>query len=67
MSGNRNATTPAMRSLSPRRNTTQASSVEQLVAEQLVHFGIDPATEYGRTLSNLASRLYMAEADSTLR
>ena len=64
MSETRDAALAAMRSLSPRRNTTEAENVDQLVAEQLVHFGIDPATEYGRTISSLAHRLYEAEADA---
>jgi O-acetylhomoserine/O-acetylserine sulfhydrylase-like pyridoxal-dependent enzyme len=54
----------AMRKLSPRRNSTQADRVEQLVAEQLQHFGIDAQTDYGRTLARLANRLYEANADA---
>jgi len=54
----------AMRNLSPRRKTTDAESVDQLVAEQLVHFGIDPATDHGRALANIARRLYEASADA---
>ncbi|TWU20676.1 Methionine gamma-lyase [Novipirellula galeiformis] len=53
----------AMRNLSPRRNTTSAETVDELVTEQLVHFGIDPATQHGRTLASLAGRLYEAGAD----
>ena len=53
-----------MRNLSPRRNTTEADNVDQLVAEQLVHFGIDPATDYGRALASIAHRLYEAGADA---
>ena len=48
----------AMRRLSPRRNTTSANSVDELVAEQLAHFGIDPASDYGRTLGRIAGRMY---------
>lgn len=54
----------AMRKLSPRRNSTQAGNVEQLVAEQLAHFGIAAGSDYGRTLASLARRLYEAEADA---
>lgn len=54
----------AMRNLSPRRNTTAAHNVDQLVAEQLGHFGIDPATDHGRALASVAHRLYEAGADA---
>ena len=50
----KDAALAAMRNLSPRRNTTEAESVDQLVAEQLVHFGINPATDHGRTLASIA-------------
>jgi len=53
----------AMRRLSPRRNTTAASSVDDLVAEQLGHFGIDPGGDYGRTLGRIAARMYQSQAD----
>jgi O-acetylhomoserine/O-acetylserine sulfhydrylase-like pyridoxal-dependent enzyme len=51
------------REISPRRHTSQASDVPGLVREQLIHFGIDPATEYGKTLGDLAGHLYAAQAD----
>ena len=54
----------AMRNLSPRRNTTQATDVDQLVAEQLAHFGINPATDHGRTLARIAHRLYESSTDT---
>jgi len=53
-----------MRELSPRRNSTEAGNVAQLVEEQLVHFGIDGETKYGRTLARLAGRLYESKADA---
>jgi O-acetylhomoserine (thiol)-lyase len=46
------------RELSPRRNTTGATDVAGLVDEQLRHFGLDPATEFGRRLGELARHLY---------
>ena len=46
------------RELSPRRNTTTAAGVPALVEEQLRHFAIDPQTEFGRRLGELASHLY---------
>jgi O-acetylhomoserine (thiol)-lyase len=53
----------AMRALSPRRNSTTAATSEALVAEQLAHFGIDAASEFGRALASVAARLYGAQAD----
>ncbi len=64
MSQNEDAALAAMRNLSPRRNTTQADNVDQLVAEQLEHFGINPATDHGRTLASIAHRLYETGADA---
>lgn len=52
----------SMRKLSPRRNTTQAESPAELAEEQLIHFGIDPHSEYGRTLSGVAAHLYESQA-----
>ena len=51
------------RDLSPRRHTTDASTIEGLVEEQLAHFGIDPSTPYGSHLKNFAQNLYAANAD----
>src|SRR5262249_19705942 len=53
----------SMQRLSPRRRTTEAHDVPGLVAEQLQHFGIDPASEFGQTLTRVAARLYEAQAD----
>ncbi|MCE9545253.1 MAG: PLP-dependent transferase [Planctomycetia bacterium] len=53
----------ALRKLSPRRNTTEATTVDELVAEQLAHFGIDAGGEYGRTLGRIARRMYESQAD----
>ena len=49
--------------LSPRRNTTAADSVEELVSEQLEHFGINSDSEYGKALSSTATNLYQAQSD----
>ena len=46
------------RELSPRRNTTSAADIAGLVDEQLRHFSIDPQTEFGRRLGELAAHLY---------
>ena len=52
-----------MRQLSPRRNSTSAHNLDELVAEQLAHFGIDPQDEFGETLARLAGRLYECRSD----
>lgn len=54
--------TPARR-LSPKRNSTHAADIPELVAEQLVHFGIDSASEIGAALSRIATRLYETAGD----
>jgi O-acetylhomoserine (thiol)-lyase len=59
-----NVVTDGMRKLSPRRNTTQAQTVKDLVAEQLAHFGIDPRSEYGAILGRIAGRLYQIQDDT---
>ena len=51
----------SMRRLSPRRNTSRAADVPGLVAEQLQHFGLDPATEFGRGVARIAERLYESQ------
>jgi len=47
----------------PKRNSTQATDIPDLVAEQLAHFGIDPAAEIGAALSRIATRLYETAGD----
>ncbi len=64
MSNRKKQDAEAMRKLSPRRKTTQAETAEELAAEQLVHFGIDPSSEYGQTLQSIAERLYESGADA---
>jgi O-acetylhomoserine/O-acetylserine sulfhydrylase-like pyridoxal-dependent enzyme len=46
--------------LSPRRNTSTATTGDELVAEQLEHFGLDPASKQGRALAGLTRHLYAA-------
>lgn len=48
------------RRLSPKRNSTQAADIPSLVAEQLVHFGIDSKSVFGEKLAKVATRLYEA-------
>lgn len=52
-----------MRMLSPRRNTTLATTVDELVGEQMAHFGIDAGTDFGRTLARIARRMYETHDD----
>jgi cystathionine beta-lyase/cystathionine gamma-synthase len=54
----------AMRKLSPRRHSTQATTAAELAREQLVHFGIAPDGDYGRALLALTQRLYASQADA---
>ena len=53
----------SMRVLSPRRNSTNAASVDELVDEQLLHFGITPDDEYGETLKRVVARMYESQSD----
>ena len=52
-----------MKKLSPRRNSTEATTVDELVSEQLHHFGIDPDDEYGQTLQKVVLRMYESQHD----
>jgi O-acetylhomoserine/O-acetylserine sulfhydrylase-like pyridoxal-dependent enzyme len=52
----------SLRLLSPRRNTTQANNVEELIAEQQAHFGIDPSTPFGKSLTQIVRGLYESQA-----
>jgi O-acetylhomoserine (thiol)-lyase len=51
------------RELSPRRTTSKANSIEELVAEQLAHFSIDSKTELGAALGRLADHIYRANVE----
>ncbi len=50
----------AISQLSPLRNSTTATTVAELVEEQLRHFAIDPATEHGKAMAHLTAHLYEA-------
>ncbi|MFI5357480.1 MAG: trans-sulfuration enzyme family protein [Opitutales bacterium] len=54
---------PAAKILSPRRKTTQATTLHELALEQLQHFRIDPRSPVGRPLLTLAERLYASHGD----
>lgn len=53
----------SMRKLSPRRNSSDAGTLSELVEEQLQHFQIDSNTEFGQAISALAKRLYESQGD----
>ncbi len=55
----------AAKLLSPRRRTSEATSLEGLADEQLRHFGIDAESDYGRSLHAAAMNLYRTHADVT--
>lgn len=52
-----------MKMLSPKRNSSTAQTLDELVNEQLEHFGIEANSEYGQTLSRIVSRMYESQAD----
>ncbi|MBT0585246.1 trans-sulfuration enzyme family protein [Alteromonas oceanisediminis] len=49
--------------LSPKRNTSSATNIDELVVEQLAHFGIERDTEYGQALAAAAAHLYQTQSD----
>lgn len=51
------------RRLSPRRKTSAAHSLDELVDEQLAHFGIDPTVPSGASLRRLARLIYEANVE----
>lgn len=52
-----------MKLLSPRRNSTTATTLDQLLDEQLAHFGLDPSTDFAHTIRAIAEKLYTAQDD----
>ena len=53
----------AAKILSPKRNTTNATNVEELALEQLSHYGIDNNSDYGQALKETVKSLYNAQSD----
>lgn len=49
--------------LSPKRNSTDATTARGLAEEQLNHFYIDPNTEFGETLLRIVERMYESQGD----
>ena len=56
-------TVEQMKLLSPKRNSTTAQTLDELVAEQLAHFGIPSDSEYGQTLGRIVARMYGSQSD----
>ena len=52
-----------MKKLSPQRNSTTATTLEELVEQQLNYFGIEPESEYGQTLGRIVERMYASQDD----
>jgi O-acetylhomoserine (thiol)-lyase len=52
-----------LRNLSPKRQTTQLSDPDSLMAEQLAHYHIDPNTEFGKVLADVVRNLYQCNVD----
>lgn len=50
--------------ISPRRKTSQAHSVPELVGEQLAHFGLDPKSEFGKRMGAIAESAYNAQINT---
>jgi O-acetylhomoserine (thiol)-lyase len=46
--------------LSPRRHSTEASTSEEVIVEQLRHFGISPLSKHGEALSALVGNVCAA-------
>jgi len=49
--------------LSPRRTTSQAEDLDELVQEQLAHFEIDPESEIGKSLARLCGFIYRSQVE----
>jgi O-acetylhomoserine (thiol)-lyase len=52
--------------LSPRRNSTNATSVKELAAEQLAHFNIEVDGDLGRALLSAVERVYECQGNVEL-
>ena len=53
----------SIKSLSPKRNSSNATTIDSLVKEQLDHFGIDNQSEFGQALADLSARIYGCQSD----
>lgn len=53
----------AMRRLSPRRNSSQAGGLDDLVEEHLAHFAIAADSEFGKALAAISRKMYECQLD----
>ena len=53
----------SMKKLSPKRNSSSATTLDELVHEQLQHFNIDPHSDFGESLAGVVGNLYRAQND----
>ena len=56
----------AAKTLSPRRNSTQANNIKELAAEQLKHFNIEVDGELGKALLATVERVYECQGNVEL-
>ncbi|NQZ06629.1 MAG: aminotransferase class I/II-fold pyridoxal phosphate-dependent enzyme [Algicola sp.] len=59
-------TIESARVLSPRRNSTNATDLNELAFEQLEHFGIDPKSKYGTAMLDAVTSIYHAQSNIIL-
>lgn len=59
-------TIESARVLSPRRNSTNATNLNELAFEQLEHFGIDPKSKYGLAMLDAVTSIYHAQSSIML-
>ena len=55
-----------MKKLSPKRNSTNVNTLEELVQQQLDYFSVPHDTEYGNTLGRIVRRMYECQSDVEL-
>ena len=56
----------SIKKLSPKRNTTTATTIDALVDEQLGYFGIAADSEFGGVLADISRRIYACQGDMEL-
>ena len=63
---NNNSVFEAAKKLSPRRNSTEATSIKELAAEQLKHFNIEVDGQLGKALLETVERVYQCQGNMEL-
>ena len=66
MSTRENLIFESAKKLSPRRNTSSASNISELAAEQLTHFNIEVDGKLGRALLSAVERIYECQGNVDL-